>query len=118
MPTLANSLVLYRRTYAPPPPGYTPARELGRAFQRAWHDRSERASRELREAIAALVSRMKADKLPLEEAVVAFKTAIRRHGGLHSYPTLVAEEHSGEEDECAATYAHAFTTFVEIYFRP
>ena len=55
MPTLANSLVLYRRTYAPPPPGYTPARELGRAFQRAWHDRSERASRELREAIAALV---------------------------------------------------------------
>lgn len=116
MPATAKSLVLYRSSYAPPSPGRSPARELGRAFQRAWHDRSERATRELRDAIAVLVGRLKDDALPLEEAVVAFKTAIRRHGGVHSYPTLVAEEHSAADDECAETYARAFSTFVEVYF--
>lgn len=117
MPALANSLAPCRGHYTPPLPGHGPARELGHAFQHAWHDRSEVAACDLREAIATLVTRLKEQNLPLEEAVVAFKTAIRLHGGLHAYPSLVAEEHGADGDECAATYARAFSTFVEIYFR-
>jgi hypothetical protein len=97
-----------------PPRGSGP--ELGRAFILAWHERSSLTERTLRESIVDLVKHLKDDRLPTEEAVVAFKTAIRLYGGVHSLPTLVAEEHGVDGEECALTYERAFAWFIEIYF--
>ena len=81
---------------------------VGRAFERTWREGTGAADRELRDAIVSLVTRRRRDKIPLEGIIVQFKQAIRRFGGVHSYPTLVAEEHSIDGEECAAAYESAF----------
>lgn len=113
MPALTQKPLQYVPSPAPP---RGPAIELGRAFARAWHEQSDLAERALRDATAELVKRLKDDRLPMEEAVVAFKTAIRSHGGVHSFPSLVAEEHSVDGEECAVTYERAFAWFIDAYF--
>lgn len=98
-----------------PPVAAAPDVALGRAFARAWHERSDASSLRLREAIGRLVDRLHAEGRSPEESVIALKLAVRRFGGMHADPSL-AEEHHVDGEECAAIYAEAFTAFVNAYY--
>jgi hypothetical protein len=114
MTTIAASLV----HYVPPTLNRVSAdAAVGRAFQRLWHEGSEASRRQLRANIAALVCCLRHARTTPEAAVLAFKNAIHRCGGVHSFPGL-AVEHNADGDECAGAYAETFTLFVEEYFSP
>jgi hypothetical protein len=114
MTTIVAGLV----QYAPPTVNRISAdAAVGRAFQRMWHERSEASRRQLRTSIAALVTCLRVARATPEASVLAFKHAIHRCGGVHSFPGL-ALEHNADGDECAGAYAEAFTLFVEVYFSP
>lgn len=105
--------------YAALPAGTGPssaAVRMGRAFDRAWRRPSGEAEGELRYAVALLARRLRVESLPPEKVVVAFKTAIRRFGGVHAMPTLVDEETFTDGLECARTYQRAFAAFVDAYY--
>jgi hypothetical protein len=91
--------------------------EVGRAFQRMWHERSEASRDQLRTSITALVRCLRDARATPDAAVLAFKNAIHRCGGVHSFPGL-ALEHNNDGDECSGAYAEAFTLFVDVYFSP
>ena len=114
MTTLTVSLTPYG-----PPVSVTvhPAVVLGRAFERAWRDPSDRQRAALRDAIVRLARQLRADALSPEASVIAFKRAIFHFGGVHELPSLALERHR-DGDECAAAYAEAFTMFVDGYFGP
>jgi hypothetical protein len=88
---------------------------VGRAFERMWHEGSEASRRQLRTSITALVRCLRATRTAPEAAVLAFKNAIHRSGGVHSFPGL-ALEHNVDGDECAGAYSEAFSVFVDVYF--
>jgi hypothetical protein len=114
MTTIPASLV----QYVPPQVNRISAdAAVGRAFQRMWHERSEASRRQLCASITALVRCLRDARTAPEAAVLAFKNAIHRCGGVHSFPGL-ALEHNADGDECSGAYAEAFTIFVDAYFSP
>jgi len=100
-----------------PPSSIAPDVAVGRAFARAWHERSDASSRQLETAIARLVDHLRRERISPEESVIMFKRAVHRFAGLHASPGLALDHHA-DGDEAALVYAEAFTAFVVAFFEP
>lgn len=92
------------------------APEFGRAFTEACLRNSPQSIRDLRDATAALVERLKADGLPPERVVVAIKTALVRYGGYPHPPSYDDGHETPEDEQRAKTYRCVFNWCLDAYY--
>lgn len=92
------------------------AEVLGRAFSDDAAADTSRHRAGLHEATVAFASRLRAEGVPPERAIIALKSAIMQHGGLNRPPSLVDEADDASAAARAATYKCMLDWFLDAYY--
>lgn len=91
------------------------ASDLGLAFADACRSDTPASTRNLHDATAKFVNRLKANGIPPERVVVAIKEALTRDGGSNLPPSFDGAEGSVDKPQSTA-YRRVFAWFLNTYY--